>query len=508
MARKLQKLINYHTSGTGMPASGDVALGEIVVRHNDDKPELLIRKNNGSFATFIDSGAIETIVTDINGEVNAVIGDVTALKAFSGHVATNFATKTDAQGYANTAKGEAIAAAKTETTNQVGALSGAVVTRFTAVEGDVTALEGFSGHVATNFATKAIASGYAVTAKGEAIATAKTETTNQVKALSGAVETRIAAVEGDVNNLFGDDAGKSVREIAVEELTKQLIASGASESLDELKEIAAWIQQHPKDAAAMNSNIQTISSHTINLISSANSTSTKISAIEGDVTALEGFSGYVATNFATKTDAQGYANTARDNAIVSARTETTNQVKALSGAVVTRFTAVEGDVTALEGFSGHVATNFATKAVASGYAVTAKGEAIDAAKTETTNQVKALSGAVVTRFTAVEGDVTALEGFSGHVATNFATKTDAQGYANTARDNAIVSARTETTNQVGALSGAVVTRFTAVEADVTTIKNNVLYNIDITGISGVTATKDGTTETIDFANMVIDCGDF
>ena len=386
MARK-QTLIHFHTStGNVETVKSAITKGEIVVKHANDKPELYIKKDDGNIATFIDKAAIETIVTNINGEVDAVIGDVTALKAFSGHVATNFATKTDAQGYASTAKSEAIAAAKTETTNQVGALSGAVVTRFTAVEGDVTALEGFSGHVATNFATKTDAQGYASTAKSEAIAAAKTETTNQVGALSGAVVTRVAAVEGDVNKLFGEDGGKSVRQIAVEELTKQLIASGASENLNELKEIAAWIQQHPKDAAAMNSNIQTISSHTINLISSANSTSTKISAIEADVTALEGF-------------------------------------------------------------SGHVATNFATKAVASGYATTAKSEAIAAAKTETTNQVKALSGAVVTRVAAVE-------------------------------------------------------------ADVTTIKNNVLYNIDISGITGVTSTKNGTTETINFANMVIDCGDF
>ena len=51
-----QFLINYHTSGAeNMPLSGDVKLGEIIVRHNDQKPELLLLKDNGSFAKFIDS---------------------------------------------------------------------------------------------------------------------------------------------------------------------------------------------------------------------------------------------------------------------------------------------------------------------------------------------------------------------------------------------------------------------------------------------------------------------
>ena len=40
--------------------------------------------------------------------------------------------------------------------------------------------------------------------------------------------------------------------IANEELAKQLIAANADEALNSLEEIAAWIQSHPDDAAAMN----------------------------------------------------------------------------------------------------------------------------------------------------------------------------------------------------------------------------------------------------------------
>lgn len=60
------------------------------------------------------------------------------------------------------------------------------------------------------------------------------------------------AAQADVDTLIGDDAGKSARTIANEELAKQLVPENAKESLDTLAEIAAWIQAHPDDAAAMN----------------------------------------------------------------------------------------------------------------------------------------------------------------------------------------------------------------------------------------------------------------
>lgn len=59
-----------------------------------------------------------------------------------------------------------------------------------------------------------------------------------------------------VDILVGDDVKKSVRTIAAEELAKQLIPENASESLDTLEEIAAWIQSHPDNASAMNAAIE------------------------------------------------------------------------------------------------------------------------------------------------------------------------------------------------------------------------------------------------------------
>ena len=79
------------------------------------------------------------------------------------------------------------------------------------------------------------------------------------------VDTRLATVETDMTTLIGDDLvegkiTKSIRQIANDELAKQLIPENAAEAYNTLEEIAAWIQEHPEDAAAMNlaiTNIET-----------------------------------------------------------------------------------------------------------------------------------------------------------------------------------------------------------------------------------------------------------
>ena len=65
-------------------------------------------------------------------------------------------------------------------------------------------------------------------------------------------------IDEKVDTLIGDDAFKSVRNIANEELANQLIPENAQESLDTLKEIAEWIQNHPYEASAMNAAISNI----------------------------------------------------------------------------------------------------------------------------------------------------------------------------------------------------------------------------------------------------------
>lgn len=79
-----------------------------------------------------------------------------------------------------------------------------------------------------------------------------------VEAKIAEIQTAATNVRNDVDTLISEDAGKSVRAIANEELAAQLIAEDARDSLDTLEEIAAWIQSHPDDAAAMNKAIEAL----------------------------------------------------------------------------------------------------------------------------------------------------------------------------------------------------------------------------------------------------------
>lgn len=65
-------------------------------------------------------------------------------------------------------------------------------------------------------------------------------------------QTDLDTANNKLTALIGNDAGKSARTIANEELAAQLIPENAKESMDTLAELAAWIQAHPDDASAMN----------------------------------------------------------------------------------------------------------------------------------------------------------------------------------------------------------------------------------------------------------------
>ena len=86
----------------------------------------------------------------------------------------------------------------------------------------------------------------------------------------------VEELQGKVNTLVGEDSDKSVRTIANEELAAQLIPGNADKSLNELKEIAAWIQQHPEDASAMNKAIQANTSNITKLDSAYKEADTKV----------------------------------------------------------------------------------------------------------------------------------------------------------------------------------------------------------------------------------------
>lgn len=61
-----------------------------------------------------------------------------------------------------------------------------------------------------------------------------------------------------IDSMFGDGETRTIQQIIDEELATQLVPETAKESLDTLKEIADWIQQHPDDAAAINTAINSL----------------------------------------------------------------------------------------------------------------------------------------------------------------------------------------------------------------------------------------------------------
>ena len=164
-------------------------------------------------------------------------------------------------------KDEAIAAAK-KAGDDAAAAASVADGKAVAAQNDVDALETYVGTIpATATATDVIGYIQEKTA-GIATDTALEELTGRVAQTETDIDNiekdylkasdktelqgNIDAVSGKVTTLIGDDANKSVRAIANEELAKQLIAEGAKESMDTLAEIAAWIQKHPDDASAMN----------------------------------------------------------------------------------------------------------------------------------------------------------------------------------------------------------------------------------------------------------------
>lgn len=108
-----------------------------------------------------------------------------------------------------------------------------------------------------NEKTAGIATDASLSALTKRVSTAEGKITaaeGNITNLSG----RADAVEGKVTTLISEDTGKSARTIANEELTKQLIPENAKDGLNTLQEIAAWIQNHPDDASAMNAAISAL----------------------------------------------------------------------------------------------------------------------------------------------------------------------------------------------------------------------------------------------------------
>lgn len=243
---------------------------------------------------------IEGVITDIMVKTTAgqvYVNDTTTLEA---HLAT-LAASADVQ-------------ALQQTVNALGELSKKDKVSYADLETALAAL--IDGKAEASALTEEInrakaaeeaAAGAAATA--QAAAEAAQAAADKAQGEVDAVEGRMDTAEGKLTKLIGDDADKSVRTIANEELAAQLIGENAKESLDTLAEIAAWIQSHPDDASAMNEAIvalqnkvdtgdKTVSAYVTDAINALSigdyakaadltALAGRVEAAEGKITALE-----------------------------------------------------------------------------------------------------------------------------------------------------------------------------------------------------------------------------
>ena len=257
----------------------------------------------------------------------------------------DYATKTEAQGYAN-AKDTAIQAAQTAA-EAAQADATANATAITNINNETTGILAQAKKYAADEDVKVQANINALSDKVGTVPDGSTVmgiiTNIQENAYDDtAITQKIDGIGGKVTTLIGTDADKSVRTIANEELVKQLIPENADQSLDTLQEIAQWIQDHPGDASAMNEAItalqnkvdtgdKNVSAYVADAIAALKigdyAKAADLTALAGRVTALEGKfgegEGSVASQISTAkqeaidaaaADATTKANTAETNA--------------------------------------------------------------------------------------------------------------------------------------------------------------------------------------------------
>jgi hypothetical protein len=157
----------------------------------------------------------------------------------------------------------------------------------------------------------------------------------------------------------------SVRAIAIEEVAK-IVNETDNDSIDTLKEIAAWIAAHPKDVAAMNEAIQ--------------KNAGDIKTLNDEVIANEETVAAALTDLDTRVDALEAKNATIDSALQQADIVTGSTNGTIS---------VKGSEVAVAGLQDAAyVTVDSLNTTAQGYATTAKNEAVAAVVGNATNDTK------------------------------------------------------------------------------------------------------------------------
>lgn len=238
----------------------DLYLGDILLSNADEITEA-VRSINTNAAAIKDLQTEIDNIVDPDGTGGGSIS--TQINALRNELTTLISGNTKAIGAETTRATEAEEELKTDLSN----LEGIVSTLQETVNTNESDIEG----------------------KVSSLSKTVTEQGNLVVGLQGAIgeadkkistlETDVGTLEQQITTLQGEDTNKSVRTIANEELAAVLIPDKVLGSLDTLQEIAAWIQEHPEDASAMNEAIQ-------DLQGSDDAQNNKITSLEKAVAAI------------------------------------------------------------------------------------------------------------------------------------------------------------------------------------------------------------------------------
>lgn len=463
-----------------MPAVADVEYGEIVVRHNAEAPQLLIKVDESTFVPFIASGqissAIESAVQSIDNDITTVSGHVVTLKsdvsALSAAVETTYATKQDAQDKADAAQLAAEIASSAYTKE----VSGNIETALIALSGNAE---------------------IAIEAMEQSLGGRITSVENEIDAVSATVKSTYWTAED----------GKAYADAV----------SGAAKAYADAVSAAAKSYVEEREKAVSGA-----------LVSYVN---TKVETIEGNITAVSG--NVIAVSGAVKT---------LSGNVVSYVDTKLSAVYKYKGTVATcadlPANPENGDVYNVTAASGSTpaGSNYAWSESESKW--DALGGTVDLSTYATKAYVDAVSATAKSLIETTDGKAVAAQGtadivsgavntLSGKVVSDYATKVYADTADGVASAASVSAAKSYTDTREAAVSGALVTyvdsksqasdgRITNLENSASTYWNKALQSAALGTVSEASSTQSGAkmsytaggAATLDLSELVIDCGSF
>lgn len=478
MARKNQKLINYHTGKkTEMPSGSSVDFGEIVVRHNAETPELLIKIGEDSFGVFQASGAVQTAInTAVSAAQSTLNTSISNLeKSLSGHVADFEQFQTDVQDtYA--------------TKEELEATSGSIITAYTTAIGslasDLNELSGVVSSITENYVTNSTLNTTVETLEGK-ISSAKTEAIGKA---SGYTDTQIAAAKEYSDGKLSaatDSLKQTIKTLdeKVDTLSGNVetaidnLESTLTETINNKVAVAYRYQGTVTNYADLpTSNMSSGTVGYVYNVEKANGNYPAGTNYAWNGTEWDALGGSVdlspyATSASVKTEIDGIKQTTTNlqSAIDSVSSATKTLVSDVSAATVATYATKEE----LKSTSGSIITAY-TQAVAD-----AKLEAIGTASGYTDTQVSAAKDSVYSSATT-------------------AAATDATTKANKAKEDAIAAAAASADTLNTSIKAVKTTADTAIQTAL----------IVDSATCKVSVEKEGTELQFNFSNLVVDCGDF